>query len=255
MKTAIILILIQLITFRVFSQIDHTKAGETVLLTATIKNEIGEPINTEVRFVDLISKPVIARSNEDGILQAVLKQATTYFPIFKNYIEIGGFHKFQTTNTGKYSEETKMFLVRKIKENSEFHRLQLFRTADSNLTEEGIQFLKYFREFYSLNKNLMFKMIISATEMKFKDLKQTKTELVDNKKKQVKFLVSAKDQLSNFLAARSNVLMNKLKELNIPMKVFNIEYNLTAKPSKPIKKSENLTEPNAIIIIEKILNL
>jgi hypothetical protein len=91
--------------------------------------------------------------------------------------------------------------------------------------------------------------------MKFKDLKQTKTELVNNKKKQVKFLVSAKDQLSNFLAARSNVLMNKLKELNIPMKVFNIEYNLTAKPSKPIKKSENLTEPNAIIIIEKILNL
>lgn len=255
MKITFFVALIQLSAIQLFAQIDHTKAVETLLLTASIKNEIGEPVNTEVRFVDLVNKPIIARSNDEGILQAVLKQGTTYYPIFKNYIEVGGLHQFQTATVGKYTEETKMFLVRKIKENSELHRLQLFKNADSNLTEDGIQFLRYFKEFYSLNKNLVFKMIISATEMKFKDLKLTKTELVNNKKKQVKYVVSAKEQQSRFLEARSNLLINKLKELNIPMKVFNFEYNTSIQQTKSPKKSQQFDDTNAIIIIEKILNL
>ena len=255
MKKIVFIVLIQLLSLSVFSQIDHTKSGETLLLTATIKNELGEPVNTEVRFVDLVNKPIIARSNEDGTLQVVLKQGTKYYPLFKNYIEVNTFNSFQTPNIGKYAEDTKMFLVRKIKENIELHKLQLFKLADSNLTETGIEFLRFFKEFYSLNKNLVFKMVISASEMKFKDLKQTKTELVNNKKKQVKFVVPAKEQLKMFLEARSNVLMNKLKEMNIPMKVFNFDYDIPDKTIKPTKKIQSIDEPNAIIIIEKVLNL
>lgn len=246
-----------LIYTKIFAQIDHTKAGETVLIIATIKNEIGEPVAVETRFVDLINKPVIARSADDGTLRTVLKQGTNYYTIFKNYIEIGGITQFQTPLVGKYTEISKMFLVRPIKEKMEFHKLLLFQPKDTTLTTEGIEFLKFFKEFYALNKNLQFKMILSAQEMNFKDIKQTKTEVSNNKKKQIKFVITAKEQIQKFLEARSNVLVAKLKELNLPAKIFEFEYNTDLPHQKTSKKKSAVTnlENNAIIIIDKVLNL
>lgn len=258
MKTLIFYSILLLFSIQIYAQIDHTKAGETLLLTATIKNDLGEPVSLEVRFTDLTNKPIIARSNDEGILQAVLKQGMVYYPLFKNYIEVGGLHPFETAKTGKYAEASKMFLVRKIQENSELNKLTMFKLADSNLTDEGIAFLKFFKEFYSLNKNLQFKMILSATEMNFKDIKQTRTETVNNKKKQIKFTIKAQEQMQQFLEARSNALMNKLKELNIPAKVFRYEFETTISPKKQVKGKKQIelsAEPNAIIIIEKILKL
>lgn len=258
MRTLFFYFIILLVSSQLYAQIDHTKAGETLLLTATVKNELGEPVSIEVRFADLTNKPVIARSNEEGTLQAVLKQGMLYYPIFKNYIEVGGLHTFETAKTGKYTEDAKMFLVRKIQENSELHKLTMFKPSDSNLTDEGIAFLQFFKEFYSLNKNLQFKMVISASEMNFKDIKQTRTEIINNKKKQVKFTVSAREQMQHFLEARSNALVSKLKELNIPAKIFNYEYNTKITPKKQVKgkkQVEQSIEPNATIIIEKLLKL
>lgn len=246
------------ISINLYSQIDHTKAGETLLLNAIIKNDIGDPVNVEVRFVDLTNKPVIARSNDEGSLKAVLKQGTKYYTVFKNYIEVDGLHTFETSKTGKYTEVSKMFLVRKIQENSELTKLQMFKTSDSNLTNQGIEFLRYFKEFYSLNKNLQFKMVISATEMKFKNIKQTRTELVNNKKKNVKITKTAQEQLQSFLQSRINILTNQLKEFNIPAKVFNFELDTKTSPKKQTKIKKAIlepVEPNAIIIIEKILKL
>ncbi len=258
MKKILFIILVCLYATQIFSQIDHTKAGETLLLNATIKNDIGEPVNVEVRFVDLNNKPVIARSNDEGTLQAVLKQGTTYYAVFKNYIEVGGIHPFQTPKAGKYIEDSKMFLIRKIQENTEFQNLWLFKHADSNLTDEGIAFLAYFKEFYALNKNLQFKMVISANEMNFRDLSQSRTEMVNNKKKTIKFKVTAQEQLQQFLESRTNTLTAKLKELNIPAKVFSFEYNTKISNTKHPKNKKSLNqqnEPNALVIIEKILKL
>lgn len=258
MKNILIIFALFAFSINLYSQIDHTKAGETLLLNAIIKNDLGEPVNVEVRFADLTNKPVIARSDDEGTLQAVIKQGTKYYTVFKNYIEVGGLHTFETAKTGKYTEASKMFLVRKIQENSELHKLPLFKSADSNLTNEGVEFLTFFKEFYSLNKNLQFKMVISASEMNFKNIKQTRTELVNNKKKNIKITITAQEQMQAFLEARSNTLTNKLKELNIPARVFNYEYDTKTLPKKqPKTKKVNLepVETNAIIIIDKILKL
>lgn len=246
------------ISINLYSQIDHTKAGETLLLNAIIKNDLGDPVNVEVRFADLTNKPVIARSNDEGTLQAVLKQGTKYYTIFKNYIEVGGLSSIETAKSGKYTEISKMYLVTKIQENSELTKLNMFKTSDSNLTNQGIEFLRYFKEFYSLNKNLQFKMVISATEMKFKNIKQIRTELVNNKKKKVKITITAQEQLQSFLQSRINILTNQLKEFNIPAKVFNFEFDTKTPPKKQTKIKKAIlesVEPNAIIIIEKILKL
>lgn len=258
MKKILAIIIFVFVSFNLYTQIDHTKAGETLLLNASIKNELGEPINLEVRFADLTNKAIIARSNDEGILKAVLKQGTTYYPVFKNYLEVGGLHPFETSKTGKYFETNKMFLIRKIQENSELHILSLFKTADSNITDEGMLFLAFFKEFYSLNKNLQFKMVISAPEMKFKDIKTKRTELVDNKKKTIKITISAQEQLQSFLESRARLLTEKLKELGIPAKIFNFEYITKTIPTKQTKTKKSTTtpvEPNAKIIIEKILKL
>lgn len=258
MKPLPFFLVMTLFAVNLFSQIDFTKSGETLLLKGTVKNEVGEPVSVEIRFVDLTNKPVIASSNDEGYLQVVLKQGMNYYPIFKNYIEVGGLHPFQTAKTGKYTEISKMFLVRKIQENAVLHKLSMFKSADSNLTEEGLAFLSFFKEFYSLNKNLQFKMVLSATEMNFKDIKQTRTEVVNNKPKKVNYVISAQEQLQNFLEKRSILLVGKLKELGIPAKIFNYEYDTKILQKKSLKNRKKIVEentPNATIIIEKILKL
>ncbi|GEM_PF-1270256 len=240
----------------------QTNSNQTALYTGFVKDETGVPINAEIRFVNLSNAPIITRANQDGSYTAVLRQNSNYYLMIKGYIEFGGLKTFEVPKYDKYHEETRHFIATKLVEGLELVKCSLFNDKDTTISQKGIEFLKVFKEFYSLNKNLQFKLFIPKNEVVFKDKSIKKTEIVNKKKKTTTIKIKSSELANEFLQARSRNLQAELTKAGLPLKLFKIEFDQPTKVEKPAKtKSKNKTKekpnigPNTRIVIDKIMKM
>lgn len=240
----------------------QTNSNQTTLYTGFVKDETGAPINAEIRFVNLNNAPIITRANQDGSYTAVLRQSSNYYLMIKGYIEFGGLKSFEVPKYDKYQEETRHFIATKLVEGLELVKCSLFNDKDTTISEKGIEFLKVFKEFYSLNKNLQFKIYIPRNEVVFKDKSIKKKEIVNKKKKTTTIKIKASELAEEFLQARTRNLQVVLTEVGLPVKLFKLEFDEPTKPEKSVKtKSKKKTNekpfsgPNARIIIDKMMKM
>lgn len=241
----IILFIVTTITQSLYSQ-----QKDVVLYSGTIKNDLGEPIGTEIRFVTDNTAPNIARSNADGTYQIVVPQNKTYLPIFKGYIEVSGFQEIKVENYNKYQEIKKDFIIRQLKEGIIISDLKLFDDNDTLLKDDAIKFFKKFKDFYLLNKNINFLLKLSAPNLKFKPSKKSQQVQVKGKIKNKQIKISATDVEKEFLQSRANQIQKVITELQLPLKLFTYEFIF---PQKITNKKLDFTDTE--ISINKILKL
>ncbi len=219
-----------------FSQITlFSQPKDVVLYTGTVKNDLGEAVGTEMRFLTEGQSPTIVRSNSDGSYQLVLKQGKIYIPVFRGYIEIGGIVPLNVEKYDGYQELSKNYVVRQLKENLEIANINLFADEDSTLSDDGKFFLKTFKEFYSLNKNTQFDIHLSAVGIKFKPKIVTQKIQVKGRTRTKKVKIPAADLAKAFLQSRSDSIQLYLKSLGLPLKLFNyvMDTNISNKTPTP----------------------
>lgn len=240
----------------------QTNSNQTALYTGSVKDEIGVPVNAEIRFVNLSNAPIITRANQDGSYTAVLRQNSNYYLMIKGYIEFGGLKTFEVPKYDKYKEETRHFIATKLVENLELVKCSLFNDKDTTISDKGIEFLKVFKEFYSLNKNLQFKIYIPRNEVVFKDKSIKKIEIVNKKKKTTTIKIKASDLADEFLQARTRNLQVELTKAGLPPKLFKIEFDQPTKAEKIVntknKKKSNekpIIVPNTRIVIDIMMKM
>lgn len=235
----------------VFSiQILFSQRKDVVLYSGTIKNDLGEPIGTEIRFISKNLTPTIARSNSDGTYQIVVSQNKLYVPIFKGYVEIGGFQEIKVDNYNKYQELKRDFIIRQLKEGVLITKMKLFKEDDTLLSNDAIDFFKTFKEFYLLNKNLNFSVQLSAPNLKFKPKTITVNVQEKGKEKNKKVKLSALNVETEFLQSRANQLQKLLADLQLPLKLFDYKFDFSNKIGN---KKIDFTDTE--ISINKILKL
>lgn len=229
-----------------------SQQNDLALLSGTIKNDLGIPVGLELRFLTPNSMPAITRSNTDGTYQQVVKQGKTYLPIFKGYMEIGGFHFFDIGKFDKYQEFRRDFIVRPIEVGKEVATANFFEPGDTVFSEEGKKFMLIFKEFFSINKNINCTAYLSEPTMTFKAKTITKEVEVKGKIKKVKVKISAKDVETEFLQIRANQILKRIKDFDLPAKVFDFSYEF---PKKTKSKKGNELPNNARIVISKVLKI
>jgi hypothetical protein len=233
-----------------FSQINlFSQPKDVVLYTGTVKNDLGETVGAEIRFLAEGQSPTIVRSNSDGSYQLVLKQGKTYIPVFKGYIEIGGIVPLNVEKYDGYQELSKNYVVRQLKENLEIANINLFVNEDSTLSDDGKFFLKTFKEFYSLNKNTQFDIHLSAAGIKFKPKIVTQKIQVKGRTKTKKVKISAADLAKAFLQSRADSIQLYLKSLGLPLKLFNYVFDTNISGKTPT------TATDTKIILIKLLKI
>lgn len=229
-----------------------SQQNDLAMVTGTIKDDLGKPYGLEMRFVTPGMMPFITRSNSDGSYQQVLKQGKRYLPVFKGYMEIGGFHFFEVGKFNKYQEFRKDYIVRPIEVGKEVASARFFKPGDTLLSDEGRAFLEIFKEFFSINKNINCTAYISAPTTTFKGKTITQQVEEKGKKKNKKVKISPKEIEDEFLKARARQIEQVVKNFGLPAKVFSFSYEYPKKV-KP-KKNENSPD-NVRIVIEKVLKI
>lgn len=225
---------------------------DLALITGTVKDDLGKSISLEMRFITPGQMPAITRTNSDGSYQQVLKQGRTYLPVFKGYIEIGGFQFFDIGKFDKYQEFRRDYIVHPVEVGKELTATRFFNAGDTILSEEGRNFIKLFKEFFSINKNIMCTAYLSAPTATFKAKSKSIQVEEKGKIKNKKVKVTAKEVEDEFLQARSRAIEKAVKEFELPAKVFSFvfEYPKKAKPKKDGKLPNNVR-----IVIEKVLKI
>ena len=245
--------LITVLFFAVFISGTIAQRNDVALISGTCKDDIGTSLALELRFVTPGQMPAITRSNSDGTFQQVIKQGKTYLPLFKGYMELGGFHFFDVSLQNKYFEFQKDFILLPIEVGKELTSARFFEKGDTILSQEGKDFLALFKEFFSINKNINCNVMISAPITKFKSKKVNQYVEVKGKKKKKRVTIPAKQIEDEFLQARVNQLAAAVKEIGLPTRVFNYEFEYPKKITK-LKKGEN--PPNNIrVVIAKVLKI
>jgi len=123
--------------FTISSLSIYSQQKDLALITGTIKDDLGRSLAVEMRFVTPGQMPAITRSNADGTYQQVLKQGKTYLPVFRGFMEIGGFHFFEVGKYDKYQEFRRDYIVRPIEVGKELSLARFFKPGDTLLSEEG----------------------------------------------------------------------------------------------------------------------
>ena len=239
--------------FTTFLSFSYSQRNDVALISGTCKDDVGTSMALELRFVTPGMMPAITRSNSDGTFQQVVKQGKTYLPLFKGYMELGGFHFFDVALQDKYFEFQKEFILLPIEVGKELTSSRFFEKGDTILSKEGRDFLAVFKEFFALNKNINCNVILSAPMTFFKSKRVFQYVEVKGKKKKKRVTISAKQLEEEFLQARVNQLTTAVKEIGLPTKVFNYEFEYPKKVNK-LKKGE--TVPNNIrVVIGKVVKI
>ncbi|HOV92947.1 MAG TPA: hypothetical protein PLC04_07725 [Candidatus Kapabacteria bacterium] len=247
MRKIIILIVLMFLPLSAFA----FQGANVTLLQGTVKDKSGNPIGTDLKFINSDAKPFSLKSNsKDGNYQQPLVQGEKYYPIFKGYILENGFEYFELANVGKYNEGKRDFIVKPLEPNMLIAEKKLFKDGDTLLSQDAIEFLKIFKSFFILNKNLIFRISISAPDVAFKQTTRKIKVKVKNKNTTKTVKVSAKELEAEFIQARIDQLSLTLKELEMPLTVINFEKKIKANPSKKLSKSNDFE-----LYIKEIKNL
>jgi hypothetical protein len=228
-----------------------SQQNDLAMVTGTVKDDLGKSIGMEMRFVTPGQMPAITRSNSDGSYQQVLKQGKKYLPVFKGFMELGGFHFFEIGQFDKYQEFRKDYIVLPIEVGKEVASARFFEPGDTLLSAEGKAFLEIFREFFRINKNINCTCFLSAPTTTFKA--KTKTIQVEEKGKlkNKKIKIPAKEVEEEFLKARARQIERVVKDYELPAKVFSFAYEF---PKKTGRKKGELPN-NVRVVIEKVLKI
>lgn len=227
------------------------QGSNVTLLQGTVKDEAGNPVGAEFKFINTIAKPVSLKSNsKDGSYQQPLVQGERYLPIFKGYVLANGFEYIEIAKEGKYAENRRDFVVKPIETNLRMMSYKLFKNGDTVLSQDATEYLKILKAFYNVNKNLIFRATISVPDVAFKQTTRKIKVKVKNKSTTKTVKVSAKDIEAEFIQARINQLTNALKEIEMPITVIHFEKKIKANPSKIISNSNDFE-----IYIHQIKNL
>ncbi|HPD33176.1 MAG TPA: hypothetical protein PKV40_02390 [Candidatus Kapabacteria bacterium] len=247
MRKIILLIVLILLPFTTFS----FQGANVTLLQGTVKDKTGNPVGTDLKFISSNTKSFSLKSNsKDGSYQQPLVQGEKYYPIFKGYILENGFESFELAIVGKYNEGRRDFIVKPFEPNMMIAAKKLFKDGDTVLSQDAIEFLKIFKSFFILNKNLIFRVSISAPDVAFKQSSK-KISVKSRGKSTTKIIkVPAQDVEEEFIQARINQLSQALKELEMPLTVINFEKKIKSNPSKIISNSNDFE-----LYIKEIKNL
>lgn len=227
------------------------QGSNVTLLQGTVKDEAGNPVGAELKFINTTAKPASLKSNsKDGSYQQPLVQGEKYFLILKGYVLTNGFEPFELAKTGKYAENRRDFVVKPIHPNLRVMSNKLFKEGDTVLSQDALENLKMFKAFFNVNKNLTFRISLSAPDVAFKQTSRKIKVKVKNKNTTKTVKVSAKDIEAEFIQARINQLTLALKEIEMPMTVINFEKKIKANPSKKISNGNDFE-----LYIDKIKNL
>jgi hypothetical protein len=242
---------IRILIFLLFAGSSFAQQNDLAMVSGTIKDDLGKSYAMELRFITPGMMPFITRSNSDGTYQQILKQGKRYLPVFKGFMELGGFHFFEIGKFDKYQEFRKDYIVLPIEVGKEVASARFFEPGDTLLSNEGKAFLEIFREFFRINKNINCTCFISAPTTNFKA--KTKTVQVEEKGKikNKKVKISVREVEEEFLKARARQIERVVKEYDLPAKVFSFAYEF---PKKSGRKKDALPK-NVRVVIEKVLKI
>jgi hypothetical protein len=232
-----------------------------VLIQGNVKNEEGNPVGTTMMFSSSLDKHIQCKSNlNDGSYQQVINSGEQYSVVFKEYLLVKPKEYLSTFSINKYTELTRNFVVREMKEGQELYRLNPFEPNSAKINNASASPLLELSHFLFLNPKVNVQIEVSASDSKLKSSKK-KVEVQSKKgQKSLKtFPSSSKSQLQDLINARTNALKVYLQSIRIHVKHMSFTQNL--KPSQIQKKfkkgkSENPDPPvpTVVVRIERILN-
>jgi len=211
--------------------------GNVILIHGKVKNQMtGESIGTNIIFVSEDGKKLSCRSNSsDGSYQQSLNSGGIYRIYLKNYIPVGGELLINIPPVSKYEEINQDIVVTNFKPDIKLMEEKVFEPNDSVIINKA--FMKNLKYFLDLNPGAKLQIIVSSFDSWFnrttKKIEKTNSR---GKKYYKRISYSTKDQLSDLLDARINVLKNTFKENNIYLKNDVYHKNLRVVSEKTKRK-------------------
>ncbi|MCO5252059.1 MAG: hypothetical protein M9949_11665 [Candidatus Kapabacteria bacterium] len=224
-----------------------SKDKQIVLISGLVKNvEDGSVISTKVKFINSEGVVFEAKSNSaDGSYQQVLPVGEQYSIIIEGYLLTDHAVLLNLQNLTKYYEMTRNFDVIKLTEGFELLKIDAFVDNDSKIHDSLNTYINFLKHILTHQKGLHIDLVINTGDSYFKNKKVKQTVIEKKKKKTKTVTVKNKEQLSELLDLRAEVLRdliknNKIQERNASVSTDLIE---TTAPKVVKKKKKSKTPP------------
>lgn len=132
----------------------YAQGDVVVLLKGTVKDQSGNPVEVELGFRDAAGDPVRAKSDKNGVYQAVLKPGQKYTVIFNGKDVLREITEFNVDATDKYLEVRKDFSVRKLGVGTRIFDGFAFEKGSSSLKPDAQEKIKELIDMLNKNRNM-----------------------------------------------------------------------------------------------------
>jgi hypothetical protein len=237
-----------------------------VLVSGIVKNvEDGSIITTKVKFINSEGLVFEAKSNStDGSYQQVLPVGEQYSIIIDGYLLTDHAVLLNLQNVTKYHEMTRNLDVIKLTAGLELLKIDAFVDNDSKTHDSLHTYINFLKHILTHQKGLHIDLVINTGDSYFKDKKVKTTVIEKKKKKNITVTIKNKEQLTELLDLRAEVLReliknNKIQERNASVSTDLIE-TTAPKPVKSTKKSKTPPPPKEPVFdltvkISKVMKL
>jgi hypothetical protein len=233
-----------------------------------VKNvEDGSVISTKVKFINSEGVVFEAKSNSaDGSYQQVLPVGEQYSIIIEGYLLTDHAVLLNLQNLTKYYEMTRNFDVIKLTEGFELLKIDAFVDNDSKIHDSLNTYINFLKHILTHQKGLHIDLVINTGDSYFKD-KKVKQDCYRERRKRnnITVTVKNKEQLSELLDLRAEVLRdliknNKIQERNASVSTDLIETTAPKVVKSTKKKSKTPPPPKEPVFdltvkISKVMKL